>query len=365
MKLIYATSIAFSNKMANRAQVRAMSREFQKKLGDDFYLGVNYKNVDDESIKIICFNTNKSFRLAWRYLKFIKKNNITHVYCREARLLYFVILFNKLFFHCVLKFAYEIHAIDEKLANKSVEKILSLWADKLIFITDNLRKIYLQKYKARQEKTMVAPDGVDMEIFDLDLSREEARRKTGLPADKKIIGYCGKFKTMGMDKGISDILKAVKSLHDDNLLFVAVGGSEEEIVYYKKMSEDLGVVEQVIFKGLSSQSELAIHQKAFDALLMPFPYNQHYAFYMSPLKMFEYMAAKRSIIASDLPSIREVLNESNAIIVKPDDPEDLAAGIKKVFTDKNLVERITNQAFRNVDKYDWRKRVEDIMGFVK
>jgi len=350
--------------MANRAQVRAMAREFQKKLGDAFCLGVNYKNVDDTGIKIICFNTNKSFRLAWRYLKFIKKKNISHVYCREVRLLFFIILFNKLFFYRDLKFAYEIHAIDEKFLNKSIEKIISNRADKLIFITRNLRDIYLEKYYMEKGKTMVAPDGVDMEIFNLDLSIEEARKKTDLPADKKIIGYLGKFKTMGMDKGIRDILKAVKLLNDDNLLFVAIGGSEGEISYYKKMSEDLGVAKQVILKGLSPQSELAIHQKAFDALLMPFPQNQHYAFYMSPLKMFEYMASKRPIIASDLPSIREVLNENNAVIVEPDNPKNLARGIEKVFADKGLAERISEQAFRDVDKYKWKNRVENIINFI-
>ena len=87
MKLIYCTSIAFSNKLANLVQVHAMAKEFQKQLGEDFYLGVNYKTTDDKNIKIICFNTNKSYILAWRYLKFIKENNINYIYCREARLL--------------------------------------------------------------------------------------------------------------------------------------------------------------------------------------------------------------------------------------------------------------------------------------
>jgi len=364
MKLMYCTSIAFSNKLANRVQVQSMAREFQKKLGDDFCLGVNYKNVDDASIKIICFNTNKSFRLAWRYLKFVKEKNISHIYCREVRLLFFIILFNKLFFRRNLKFSHEIHAIDGGIINKYAENILSGRADKLIFIADNLREIYLEKYIEGKEKTMVAPDGVDMEIFDLDLSMEEARKKVGLPADKKIIGYCGKFKTMGMDKGIGDIFKAVKILNDGNLIFAAIGGSEEEIKYYDKMAKDLRVRNQIIFKGLSPQSELALYQKAADALLMPFPYNRHYAFYMSPLKMFEYMASKRPIIASDLPSIREVLNKNNAIIVRPDDPADLAAGIRKISEDKKLSEKISGQAYKDAGEYTWEKRAGRILKFI-
>jgi hypothetical protein len=72
MNLIYCTSIAFSNKLGNRVQVHAMSKQFQRKLGDNFTLGVNYINKDDKNINIVCFNVKKSYKLAWKYLKFIK-----------------------------------------------------------------------------------------------------------------------------------------------------------------------------------------------------------------------------------------------------------------------------------------------------
>ena len=98
---------------------------------------------------------------------------------------------------------------------------------------------------------------------------------------------------------------------------------------------------------------------------MPFPYNQHYAYYMSPLKMFEYMAAKRPIIASDLPSVCEVLNKENAILVKPDNPESLAQGIKKILEDKELANKMSYQAFSDVENYTWHKRVENILNFIK
>lgn len=372
MKLIYATSIAFSNKLAHRAQIHSMARELQKKLGENFCLGVNYINYDDEEINIVCFNTNKSFLLAWRYLKFIKKNNIDFVYCREARLLFFLLLFNKLIFRQKLKFAYEIHAIDENFINGVIEKILTLWIRKFILISENLREIYIKKYKLEKEKTMVAPDGVNLGIFNINLSKDEARKEKNLPLNKKILVYTGKFKTMGMDKGLSDIMKAVKILNDENILFVAVGGYGEEVKYYDDLSRQLSVSERVRLVSLSPQADLAIYQKAADVLLMPFPFNTHYAYYMSPLKMFEYMGGCRPIIATDLPSIREVLNnpsassgQSNAIIVKPDNPEDLARGIKIVLENKELADKISVQAFRDAEKYTWEKRTEYILEFIK
>jgi glycosyltransferase involved in cell wall biosynthesis len=365
MRLIYAASIAFSDKLANRVQIRVMAEEFQKKLGDNFWLGVNYKNVEDENLNIVCFDSGKSRVLAWRCLKFIKKNNIANVYCREARMLFFIILFNKLFFHLKLKFIYEIHALVRRnLIDKIVESFIARQCDRYIFITKNLKDIYAKKYNLDFKKTIVAADAVDLKIFDLDLTKEQARVKLGLPRNKRIIGYCGKFKTMGMDKGISDILRAVKILNDPNILFVAIGGSEKDLDFYRNEAEKLGVQESVEFIGAAKQSDLAVFQKACDVLLMPFPDKEHYAYYMSPLKMFEYMASKRPIIATDLPSIREVLSESNAIIVKPDNPGDLARGVKKVLEDDKLSDEIAGKAYEDAKNYTWEKRVKKIIDFI-
>ncbi|MFH0923456.1 MAG: glycosyltransferase, partial [Candidatus Falkowbacteria bacterium] len=229
-----------------------------------------------------------------------------------------------------------------------------------------------EKYNLDLRKTIVASDAVDLKIFGLDLTKEQARERLNLPqapaeycgASKKIIGYSGKFKTMGMDKGVDDILKALKILNDRNILFIAMGGSEKDIAFYQEKVNGLKLNNQVLLKGAAPQSDLAVFQKACDALLMPFPNREHYAYYMSPLKMFEYMASKRPIIASDLPTIREVLSEKNAVIVKPDNPEDLARGIKKVLEDDKLYVEIAGRAYEDARNYTWEKRVEKIIDFI-
>ena len=76
------------------------------------------------------------------------------------------------------------------------------------------------------------------------------------------------------------------------------------------------------------------------------------------------MASKRPIVASDLPSIREILNEGNAILVQPDNPQGLAEGIRKVLENKNLAEKISARAFRDVQNYTWQKRAENILEFI-
>ena len=77
------------------------------------------------------------------------------------------------------------------------------------------------------------------------------------------------------------------------------------------------------------------------------------------------MAAKRPIIASDLPSIREILNQKNAILVESDNSKSLAKGINQALTDSKLANEISEQAFVDVQNYTWDKRVKMILGFIK
>jgi glycosyltransferase involved in cell wall biosynthesis len=82
---------------------------------------------------------------------------------------------------------------------------------------------------------------------------------------------------------------------------------------------------------------------------------------MSPLKLFEYMASQRPIISSDLPSVREILDESNCLFCKPDNHKDLAVKILKLIKDSELSKKIANKAFRDVQKYTWDRRVKKIL----
>ena len=367
MKILYCTSLAFPSTIANRFQVLAMAKELNKQLGVNFYLGISKLDPASEIDvgQIIENNIQKSYILAWKYLRFIKDKGIDYIYCREARLLFFLIIFNKLFIRRKINIIYEVHSLPlGGILSNVIENFLVRGVDNFIFITNSLKDIYVKKFKCSSKKVLICSDAVDLDIFDIEISKEEARKKIDLPQNVKLLGYCGKFTTMGQDKGIDTILQSLRQLPPD-ILFIAVGAKPKELKHYKKLARQYGVEEKVRFFIHVDQKKLALYQKAFDVLLMPFPHTKHYAYYMSPLKMFEYMASKRPIIATNLPSIREILSEKNAIIVKPDDPSDLANGIKKILEDKELAEQISEQAFKDVDNYTWEKRVRNILSFIE
>ena len=96
-----------------------------------------------------------------------------------------------------------------------------------------------------------------------------------------------------------------------------------------------------------------------DVLVLPNPRSAISNAFTSPLKLFEYMGSGRPIVASDLPSLREVLRDGeNAILVEPGNPQALVAGIERIKKDEALGRRLAAQALQDVQAFTWAKRAE-------
>ena len=229
-------------------------------------------------------------------------------------------------------------------------------AHKIIVISGALKEVFVSAGFS-PDAILIAPSGVDLSVFDIETSKEEARKKVDLPLDAKIAVYTGNFTTMGEDKGISDIIKALPSAPE--ILFVAAGGGDADRARYVAEASTAGVLGRVILRGHAPQKMLALYQKAADVLLMPFPDTPHYRNHMSPVKMFEYMASKRPILASDLPTIREVLHEQNALIVPPGNLQAIAKILNDIGDTKR--EALAEHAYRDVAEYSWQARTKKIL----
>ncbi len=259
-----------------------------------------------------------------------------------------------------IKFVYEIHSFPRhsgwygRIWRKSY---------RLVSITEKLKNLLVEK-GAAVEKILTAPDGVDLEAFNaIDRPQEELKTELGFSGGDFLIGYVGKFKTLGMEKGIRTMIEALPLL-DKVIKMVFVGGKESEIKDYKNVAARFNVSGRCVFIGYQPYAKMIKYIKAMDALAIPFPYNPHYAFYTSPLKLFEYMASGRPIIASDLPSLREILNDKNALFFKPDNADDFARAVKTLKGSDALGYHLSRQALADVKKYTWDARAQNILNFI-
>src|SRR3989338_268693 len=242
---------------------------------------------------------------------------------------------------------------------------LRIWkkSKKLIVLTSFIKKRLIE-FGISGDKIIVASDGVNLPLFDISISKEDARRKTNLPLDKKIVGYVGMLRTLGMEKGVDIALKSLSEIKNPDIIFVLVGGTKEDIDFYGDLVSRLGIKERVLFVGSVAHSLVPVYLKAFDVLLAPFPENEHYNFYMSPMKIFEYMASKRPIISTKLPTLIETLGDS-ALLLEPDNIGQLRDGITKVLNDRELVDNLSLKAYNRVLGYTWESRAKSIIEYVK
>jgi glycosyltransferase involved in cell wall biosynthesis len=115
----------------------------------------------------------------------------------------------------------------------------------------------------------------------------------------------------------------------------------------------------VTFTGLVDPPNVRASLSRATMLALPNPASAISTRFTSPLKLFEYMAAGRPIVASDLPAFREVLVPGEtAVLVTPGDPAALAGGLRRVLSDPELGARLATAARAAVRDYTWDRRAE-------
>jgi len=262
---------------------------------------------------------------------------------------------------------YEAHTFPGSRAGKRLRSWVGRRIGGLIVITNKLKELYVE-LGVPKDRLLVAPDGVDLAKFAISMSRAQARREVGLPLDKKIVGYVGRFHTMEMRKGLDTMIRALRILKEegfDNVALCFVGGPLEMASLFLDLAKKEGIEEKdLIFVNHVPPGTIPLYLCSFDICTMPFPWTEHFAYYASPLKLFEYMASKTPIVATDLPSTREILRDGeNTVLVAPDDPRALAEGIERTLSDAELAVRIGQQAREDVVQYTWEKRAVNIIAF--
>ncbi|MBI2625251.1 MAG: glycosyltransferase family 4 protein [Candidatus Nealsonbacteria bacterium] len=223
---------------------------------------------------------------------------------------------------------------------------------RLIVITQKLKDIFAER-GADPEKILVAPDGVDLEKFDIKETKEECRARLSLAQDKKIVLYTGHLYPW---KGVQTLAEASQFLPEDVKVYF-VGGTTKDREEFAMRNAQF----KIKVMGHRPHSEIPYWLKAADVLVLPNSAKEDISkYWTSPMKLFEYMTSSRPIVASDLPSFREVLSEKNSILAEADNPEKLAAGIKKALDNPELSKSITEKAFLDVKQYTWEERARKI-----
>jgi len=208
--------------------------------------------------------------------------------------------------------------------------------------------------------TVIASDGVDLARY-ADLPKpEQARRQLDLPSGFTA-GYTGHLYP---GRGVALILEIAQRLPEVN--FLLVGGEPRDVAHWEQQTHRCHL-ENVRFTGFVPNAQLPRYQAACEVLLMPYQARVaassggDIARYLSPMKMFEYLACGRAILSSDLPVLGEVLTPENAILLDPTDAAAWAATIQRLQEDPERRAELGKRARQDAGTYSWEARAERVL----
>jgi glycosyltransferase involved in cell wall biosynthesis len=226
---------------------------------------------------------------------------------------------------------------------------------KLVAISEALVKVWAG-LGVSPAKLVSAHDAVDLQMFETSMTKEEARLIVNLRGKDPVVLYTGALKA---DRGMDLILDAALRL--TGMRFIIVGGTQEEADRLRGKATRLGV-HNMLIKGRVPHRDIPAWLAAADILLMMWTWKVSTIKVCSPMKLFEYMAAKRHIVGPAFPTVLEVLeDQKDAILFEPDNLEAMISALQEAhikLDDPSMPER----AYRKVSAdYTWTARCKRIM----
>lgn len=226
---------------------------------------------------------------------------------------------------------------------------------KVVVISEALRQAYIESFPEVEDKIIVAHDGAD------------PKPKLISPSSQTFTaGYMGHlYKGKGME-----IIEKL-SVECPEIRFLIVGGLEEDLLYWKEKMKDQ---KNLVFTGFVPHHQTDQYLEKMNVALAPYLRNVSVhnsgidaSMWMSPLKIFEYMAAGKPIIASDLPVIREVLKDGkNALLCNPEDIDEWIRSIRSLQSNARERKRIADNVLHDFEaSYSWKQRAERLKNYLQ
>jgi glycosyltransferase involved in cell wall biosynthesis len=207
---------------------------------------------------------------------------------------------------------------------------------------------------------LIAPNGVDFEKYENLPDPSSARRQLNLH-DGLTVGFTGHiYPGRGADL-LFELAKQLPQVH-----FLWVGGTPELVSHWQTQL-GLSHLKNVTMTGFVEHSRIPFYQAAADILLMPYGRSisassgQDIVEVINPMKMFEYMASGRAIVSADLPVIREVLNEKNAVFCEPGNVNEWKSTVETLLADEKRCKALGVQARKDAERYTWTERARRIL----
>jgi glycosyltransferase involved in cell wall biosynthesis len=242
---------------------------------------------------------------------------------------------------------------------RAVERLVWRRADLVIGVSEPLRP-YLQGAGVRAEDIRILPNGVDTSLFRSDVPREPARRRLNLEG-RFVIGFAGSLKPW---HGVDWLLAAFEQLRQtDSTAHALIVGDGPLRQSLEEQASNRGLRGTVTFTGAVDHEAMPDYLAAMDVAVAPYPALDD--FYYSPLKLFEYMAAGRAVVASRVGQVAQILADGETgLLCEPGNSASLVYCIRRLRSDAALRQELGRRAREASVAHTWSHTAEQVVSWV-
>ena len=229
-------------------------------------------------------------------------------------------------------------------------------ADAICCNSEITRSLVLQR-GAKEEKILVTPNGINLEKFSGSVDGGEIRKQYKLE-EKIIVGFVGILKRLW---GICNIVECAQQvLPRTNDLHFMIVGAGKELNNIERLIAANGLTGRFTLTGGVSHSDIPKYIAAMDIGIAP--YARKEPFHNSAMKIFEYMAMAKPVIASAQGQIKDIINHGeNGLLIEPDDSDSLAKAILMLVGNRDMMREMGEKARASVESYTWEANARKIL----
>jgi glycosyltransferase involved in cell wall biosynthesis len=238
----------------------------------------------------------------------------------------------------------------------AVEDYLFSNTDHIIAVSNELKEFIWRKYP--DSRVTVVPNGVRVDHFSFEGFRSDSDVN-----NKFVIGFLGSLKPWHGVEILIDSFAGIAD-NDDSSRLLIIGDNKKTGSRLARRCENLKIDGKVEFTGAVEYDRIPEMLHQTDVLVAPYPRMDN--FYFSSLKIFEYMAAGKAIIASNIGQISAVLtHEKTALLVPPGDPMALRRALERLKDDPDLRRRLGDRArIEARTRHTWSQRADKILDVI-
>jgi len=237
---------------------------------------------------------------------------------------------------------------------RSIEEPLWHLADAIRVVSGELKAMLIE-HGVDPEKINVIYSGADVQAFAAQAHREAERARLKIGEDQILFCYIGSFRYF---HGLSEIIDAARQANDPNVRFLMIGDGPRRQEMQRAVAQ-AGLNEQFHFLGAVPHERIPALLSAADVCLSLYPRGQR--MYFCPLKLLEYMAAGKAVLASAIGVQNEILKQNETAYLVGPGTEPLAQAIQDLSRDAQLRETLgMNAALLIREKLTWNHTAEKI-----